>query len=376
MTNKDYSAKIWVIPVLVFVGVIILYAMFWWIVDSSITDAQLRGVFGDKFGAVNALFSGLAFAGLIITLFLQKSELALQREELQLTREEMKSQRSEFVKENETLKLQRFENLFYNMLNLQQEIVNDLRAEYNYEDITAVPLANGGQGYENRNVRRVVIGRDVFRYAFESEEFYLKYNDGRREKIQGLRNLLHRRGLEGYDEYWAPTVFDHYFRHLYKIVQFVDSQDFSYEEAYRYVSFLRGTLSKHELAWIYYNALQPAYIKFKVLIEKYALLKNLRHELLTLTKETEDYYIERGLTDEIMRPKGFSTRDFEFYLTDDSLDNSRYHLGAFWKQSEIEEGRLFLNNWNNLLREVSKEEQDKHVSHFQTDSANEKAKEV
>ena len=199
MTNKDYSAKIWVIPVLVFVGVIILYAMFWWIVDSSITDAQLRGVFGDKFGAVNALFSGLAFAGLIITLFLQKSELALQREELQLTREEMKSQRSEFVKENETLKLQRFENLFYNMLNLQQEIVNDLRAEYNYEDITAVPLANGGQGYENRNVRRVVIGRDVFRYAFESEEFYLKYNDGRREKIQGLRNLLHRRGLEGYD---------------------------------------------------------------------------------------------------------------------------------------------------------------------------------
>lgn len=42
----------------------------------------LRGQFGDMFGAVNALFSGLAFAGVIIAVFLQKDELALQRREL------------------------------------------------------------------------------------------------------------------------------------------------------------------------------------------------------------------------------------------------------------------------------------------------------
>src|SRR4051812_39554935 len=29
-----------------------------------------RGIFGDMFGAVNALFSGLAFAGIIFTIFL------------------------------------------------------------------------------------------------------------------------------------------------------------------------------------------------------------------------------------------------------------------------------------------------------------------
>lgn len=52
-----------------------------------------RGQFGDLFGAVNALFSGLAFAGLFYTIYLQREELALQREELRLQREEMKGSR-------------------------------------------------------------------------------------------------------------------------------------------------------------------------------------------------------------------------------------------------------------------------------------------
>lgn len=49
-----------------------------------------RGTFGDSFGAINALFSGLAFGGIIYTILLQRKELTLQREELQLTREELK----------------------------------------------------------------------------------------------------------------------------------------------------------------------------------------------------------------------------------------------------------------------------------------------
>lgn len=48
-----------------------------------------RGTFGDMFGGVNALFSGLAFAGVIYAIFLQSKELELQREELRLTREEL-----------------------------------------------------------------------------------------------------------------------------------------------------------------------------------------------------------------------------------------------------------------------------------------------
>jgi len=60
---------------------IIVYCSF-----SSWTD---RGAFGDMFGSINSLFSGLAFAGVIYAIFLQSKELELQRKELSLTREEI-----------------------------------------------------------------------------------------------------------------------------------------------------------------------------------------------------------------------------------------------------------------------------------------------
>ena len=45
-----------------------------------------RGSFGDMFGAVGALFSGLAFAGVILTVYYQTQELRLQRAEVEQTR--------------------------------------------------------------------------------------------------------------------------------------------------------------------------------------------------------------------------------------------------------------------------------------------------
>ncbi|MGO4710931.1 hypothetical protein AB4Y90_17845, partial [Chryseobacterium sp. 2TAF14] len=49
-----------------------------------------RGTFGDSFGALNSLFSGFAFGGIIYTILLQRKELKLQRDELILTRDELK----------------------------------------------------------------------------------------------------------------------------------------------------------------------------------------------------------------------------------------------------------------------------------------------
>lgn len=45
---------------------------------------------GDTYEAVSALFGGLAFAGVVVTILLQSMELRLQREELAETREELK----------------------------------------------------------------------------------------------------------------------------------------------------------------------------------------------------------------------------------------------------------------------------------------------
>lgn len=74
--------------------VIAVILIFLWLASGLLiwkcVPSQERGMFGDMFGAVNALFSGLALAGIIYTILLQREELSLQREELRLTREEMK----------------------------------------------------------------------------------------------------------------------------------------------------------------------------------------------------------------------------------------------------------------------------------------------
>lgn len=48
-----------------------------------------RAAFGSMFGAIGSLFSGLALAGVVYAILLQREELSLQRQELQLTRREL-----------------------------------------------------------------------------------------------------------------------------------------------------------------------------------------------------------------------------------------------------------------------------------------------
>jgi hypothetical protein len=55
-------------------------------------ELDQRGQFGDLFGSINALFSGLAFAGVVVALILQNEELRRQAAQIQsqldLTRDE------------------------------------------------------------------------------------------------------------------------------------------------------------------------------------------------------------------------------------------------------------------------------------------------
>lgn len=343
MTSIDDRQKTGRIVWLSVIIVILVWALTFLLFLFS--DFEKQGQFGDMFGAVNALFSGLAFTGLIFTLILQRKELTLQREDLQLTREELRNQRKEFEAENKTFRYQRLENLFYNMMSLQQKIVDGLRAEYDTEDITTVPLQNGGQGYESRNVHRELEGREVFRYIFEDEPFIIKLNSGQKQKALGIRSVLHSMGIIGLDSYWSPTQFDHYFRHLYTILQFVETQDITSMEAYKYAALFRGTLSRHELVWLYYYALLPKNRNLKALIEKYSFLKYLRPELLTITKEASVYYSAIELSKGDKNNSEFSFNDFEFYLTDNPKEDTKYQLTAFWDAQEIDEGRTFINSW-------------------------------
>ncbi|HYF68236.1 MAG TPA: hypothetical protein VD884_08870 [Ohtaekwangia sp.] len=107
-------------------GLIIILWMVVLITVPIVEDHLSAGSYGDSFGIVNALFSGLASAGVIITILLQKEELSLQRQELKLTRDELTETRKEFVQQNQTLKQQRFENTFFNLLNARHEALSKI----------------------------------------------------------------------------------------------------------------------------------------------------------------------------------------------------------------------------------------------------------
>ncbi len=308
--------------------------------DADIDIFNARGLFGDSWGGVNAIISAFAFAGVIVTLFLQNRDLNLQRKE-------MSRQREEFGKENETLKYQRFENLFYNMLNLQEKIVDGLSYTYeSYEDVIA-PRIEGEWITDKRTIEHNVLGRDLFRYAFDEMPLEVRIQ-GKAKIVPGFRRFLIIQGFSHYEDNWIPTFFDHYFRHLYRILKYVDSQGLAREEAYKYVALLRGTLSRYELVWIYYNALRPENIKLRRLSEKYSLLKNIRKDLLTCNKELSDFLEEKGLSIDDVMAQGFTGKDYEYYLTEREDDPDMYYIGAFYNESGLAIGKDELLRWRSF----------------------------
>lgn len=80
----------WPLPALI-IFVILINVGFGYAVHYFIPEWEKSGVFGDTFGAINSLFSGLAFSGLLYKILLQSRELKLQREELALTRAQLTS---------------------------------------------------------------------------------------------------------------------------------------------------------------------------------------------------------------------------------------------------------------------------------------------
>ena len=279
--NKDESkSRLWLWIVVAIIGVIALWGLSWWGISKFIDDPITQGTFGDMFGAVNALFSGLAFAGLIVTLLYQKEELKLQREELAQTREELKGQRTEFEEQNKTMKRQRFENTFFNMLSLQQEIVANL----SFDDVhTSFDFSTHA-----RNVQRTSYnGRTLFREMYLNLTVSIPGN----HHYRGIKRAIEANNYGIYSNISSTTRFDHYFRHLYRIYKYVDSTELIEDnERYDYACIIRSQLSDYELVMLFYNCLTTnGREKFKPLIEKYTVFNNLRTELLASNIDINAY---------------------------------------------------------------------------------------
>ncbi|MEC0248888.1 putative phage abortive infection protein [Paenibacillus chitinolyticus] len=223
----------WIVIFWLVSGVVVYYAF-----------GDKAGTVGDMFGGVNALFSGLAFAGLIYTIFLQRKELALQRSEISKSTKELEGQK-------DLMDLQNFENKFFQLLNLHHEIVK---------------TSHQGRGLF-QNISTAIFNQ----VPVPTENVPL-------DLLNNAYMILYRRN---------NAELGHYFRNLYHIVKFVDTsfQLRDEETRYSYVRILRAQLSTYEIMLLAYNGLSKHGKEFKPLIEKYKLLKNLDfHEPYLISK--------------------------------------------------------------------------------------------
>lgn len=218
--------------------------------SESIFKGMTSSSFGDMFGGVNALFSGLALAGIIFTIFLQRKELKLQRKELRSTREEFQIQ-------NETLKRQRFENTFFQMLTLHHEIIDKLK----YGEIEK---------------------RAIFQSACEGLKSGLSTYplvDKSLNNVKEQINSSYRLAFQ-----YIEPILSHYFRNLYHIFKYIyKSNLISKEEKKFYAGIVRAQLSSDELYLLYYNSLVKdlGNPKFLFLVKEFNILKNMNPESVT-----------------------------------------------------------------------------------------------
>mgnify|MGYP001009844770 CR=1 FL=1 len=238
--------------ILVLIIIITTWLVYYYLLTNNIwifegATIEQIGVFGDSWGALTSLFTALGFYGLILTLDLQR------RATRKLENDAKKREESE--------KLRDFENSFFNMLNILQVVIKDMRVT-------------------NCDKKTVAEGRSVFLYfykkfsmAFNKKSInsffvhtdFLSVNRAKREISNGFRNYFASRSQN----------LSHYYRFVYNIFKFIDESDLQESYKKKYASILRAQLSNYELLMLFYNAQSPLGSKFIKYIDKYALFDNL-----------------------------------------------------------------------------------------------------
>ncbi|MDF7793562.1 MULTISPECIES: putative phage abortive infection protein [Pseudomonas] len=215
---------------------VFLYSGYETSIDSGGNLTGVRsGVFGDAFGVLNALFSGLAFSGVLITLLLQRKDLA--DSQLQNAKQQTESQ-------------------FYSMLTLQQQVIQGFDLHVN-----------------NRDRQYTIEGRDCFRdwYKKLGREYIANYEEGRSESLRAV--MAYEVVLQSHQGDLGL-----YFRSLYSVFRFVELAEYGDEKHLARVA--RSLLSDYELIFLYYNCLSRKGGGFQKYANTYELFDNLDVNLL------------------------------------------------------------------------------------------------
>ncbi len=222
-----------------------------------------RGAFGDMYGVVNALFSGLATGGVILAILLQRLDLKIQRQELKnsikqlkLQKEEMTLQRLEMQQTTAEIRLQKeildkqnFEDKFFKLITSFKNSINEI------ESYAHTIAFTGSQ-------------------ALEKIVFAMKAVQGSNTN-ERLRKITQEFEVN-YGIYY--NMLDKYFKELEFIIKFIDSnRNTDLEQNKFYISYIKTILNEADKTLIAFYGLSKHGKNFKELIEKHELILNVRY---------------------------------------------------------------------------------------------------
>jgi len=209
----------------------------------------LRGQYGDSYGPLNTLFTGLAFVGLAVTIIMQIEESAKRD----------KQQKEESAKRDKEHTEDNFELNFYKQLDALRSYIVSLSLARTLPN-TALFTITG----------RAVLQRIWVEFfnSFTTEAIAL-------DDLQAYMNR-YSKFFHGGEEILAP-----YFRLLYYVFRYIDRSKITDKQ--EYADIVRAELSPAELQFLMANCLTDEGEKFKPLVEKYHLLKHVPKELPGIT---------------------------------------------------------------------------------------------
>lgn len=240
-----------------FIWLAAFWAVPWWMGKSP--DGV--GTAGDMFGIVTSLFSGLAFAGLLSTLMMQRHELELQRAELALSRDEFK--------------LQRFENTLFGLLRMFNEHVMSLKTSHSKRVLTDVAYETVVTKYEGRSVVKYYSTQldDNINMAGNETPF--------KEQKEQYCKLY---------DYEFESDLGPYFRLLYNTIRHIEKSGLNDEQKQSYSKIVRAYLSSAEVKLLMFNCATEWGADFKDWVAKYKLLKHLRKNDAKMNPSMVDFY--------------------------------------------------------------------------------------
>lgn len=150
--------------------IVLIWATSWVLLIIYLPDGQTRSSFGDMFGAINALFSGAALAGVIFAIHLQRRELALQRRELEMTRQELSRSAVAQEKSEKALNEQAKLMLLTAKLSAVSSLLDAHKKQVELYQVQGVSL--GGKAYQDVSVEFRELRQELLKIVNEVKDTY------------------------------------------------------------------------------------------------------------------------------------------------------------------------------------------------------------